>query len=59
VTLEQSFSRARKTLNSSNIEEATLESELLLRHTLNISRVQLYLNLDYELAAVLSPSAWR
>jgi len=49
VTLEQSFSRARKTLNSSNIEEATLESELLLRHTLNISRVQLYLNLDYEL----------
>jgi len=49
VTLEQTLNRARETLNSSNIEDATLESELLLRHTLKISRVQLYLNLDDEL----------
>jgi len=49
VTLKQAFSHAREILIANNIEEATLESELLLRHTLKISRVQLYRDLDYEL----------
>jgi len=49
VTLKQAFSYAREILIANNIEDATLESELLLRHTLKISRVQLYLDLDYEL----------
>ncbi len=49
MTLKQAFNHARKTLIASNIEDASLESELLLRHTLKISRVQLYLNLDDEL----------
>jgi len=49
VTLKQALSHAREILIINNIEDATLESELLLRHTLKISRVQLYLDLDYEL----------
>ena len=49
MTLKQTFNHAREILAANNIEDAALESELLLRHTLNISRVQLYLDPDYEL----------
>ena len=49
MTLKQAFSHARDILTANNIEDAYLEGELLLRHTLKISRVQLYLDLDYEL----------
>ena len=58
MTLKQTFSHARGILNANNIEEAALESELLLRHTLNISRVQLYLNLDYELGSKEEGTFW-
>jgi len=58
VTLKQAFSHAREILIANNIEEATLESELLLRHTLKISRVQLYLDLDYELNSKEEKTFW-
>ncbi len=58
MTLKQTFSHARKILIAGNIEDATLESELLLRHTLKISRVQLYLDLDYELNSKEEKSFW-
>ena len=58
MTLKQTFSHARGILDTNNIEEAALESELLLRHTLNISRVQLYLNLDYELNSKEEETFW-
>ncbi len=58
MTLKQAFSRARETLITNNIEDATLESELLLRHTLKISRVQLYLDLDYELSSKEEEAFW-
>ena len=51
MTLRQALSRARETLIASNIEDASLESELLLGHTLNINRVQLYLDLNHELSS--------
>ncbi len=51
MTLKQAFSHARDILTANNIEDAYLEGELLLRHTLKISRVQLYLDLDYELSS--------
>ncbi len=50
MTLKQTLSRARTILTASNIEDTSLESELLLRHALEISRVQLYLNLDHKLS---------
>jgi release factor glutamine methyltransferase len=50
VTLKQALNRAREMLTTNNIEDAPLESELLLRHALKISRVQLYLDINQELS---------
>ncbi len=49
MTLKQALSHAREILGAKNIEDPSLESELLLRYTLKISRVQLYMELDSEL----------
>jgi len=59
VTLKQALSRAREILSASNIEDAPLECELLLRHTLNISRPQLYLNLNRELSPKQEGTFWK
>ena len=58
MTITQALSRARETLAANNIEDPTLESELLLRHTLKIGRVQLYLELDCELSPDQSKKFW-
>jgi len=58
VTLKQALSRAREMLVANNIEDASLESELLLRHTLNISRIQLYQDLDHELSPKQEQIFW-
>jgi release factor glutamine methyltransferase len=50
LTLKEALRRARDILAENNIEDAPLEGELLLRHTLKISRVQLYIDLEKELA---------
>lgn len=49
MTLKQALRRARDVLTENGVEDASLESELLLRHTLKISRPQLYLDLEKEL----------
>ena len=58
MTLKQALSRAREMLVANNIEDASLESELLLRHTLNISRIQLYQDLDHELSPEQEQTFW-
>lgn len=50
MTLAQALSKASRSLSIGGIENSSLVSELLLRHTLDISRVQLYLNLNQILA---------
>jgi release factor glutamine methyltransferase len=50
MTLSQALERARRTLALKAIEDAPLEAELLLRHTLKINRTQLYLDLEKELS---------
>ena len=50
MTVKQALRHAREILAARNIEDAPLESELLLRHTLKLDRVQLYLALDQELS---------
>ena len=50
MTRKQALSQARQTLAENSIADASLEGELLLRHTLKISRVQLYLDLNRELS---------
>jgi release factor glutamine methyltransferase len=49
LNLKQALRRARDILSQNNVEDAPLEGELLLRHTLNIDRVQLYIDLEKEL----------
>jgi release factor glutamine methyltransferase len=50
LTLKQALRRARDILTQNGVEDAPLEGELLLRHTLKIDRVQLYIDLEKELA---------
>jgi len=59
VTLKQALSQARKILAANNIEDASIESELLLRHTLKINRVQLYLDLSCELSPKQEKIFWQ
>ena len=59
MTLKQALSQARELLAANNIEVAALESELLLRHALKISRVQLYLDLSRELSPKQEETFWR
>lgn len=58
MTLKQALSQAREILAANNIEDASLESELLLRHALKISRVQLYLDLSRELNPKEEKTFW-
>lgn len=50
MTVKQALSHAREILTANNIEDPGMESELLLRHTLELDRVQLYLSLDQKLS---------
>jgi release factor glutamine methyltransferase len=59
VTLKQALNRAGEILAANDIEEAGLEGELLLRHALGLSRVQLYLSLDHELSAKEEEDFWQ
>ena len=59
MTVKQTLSRAREVLISNSIEESSLESELLLRHTLQIDRVQLYQDFDRVLSPEESEEFWR
>ena len=59
MTLRQALSRAKKILTDHNIEDASLECELLLRHALKIDRVQLYQDLNRELIPQQEASFWR
>jgi len=58
VTIKQALARAREALMTDSIEDAPLESELLLRHVLKRDRVQLYLTLDYELSPEQDERFW-
>jgi release factor glutamine methyltransferase len=58
VTIKQALSHARETLAANNVEDFSLESELLLRHALKIDRVQLYLGLDCELSSDQYEKFW-
>jgi release factor glutamine methyltransferase len=50
VKLAAALNRSRAILAQNAIEDAPLEAELLLRHTLKINRTRLYLDLEHELS---------
>ncbi len=49
MTIKEALQRARSSLATNNIDDARLESELLLRHVLNISQIQLYTAINRKL----------
>lgn len=58
MTLKQALAHARKILTTDNIEDASLECELVLRYALRISRVQLYIDLSRELNPEQEDTFW-
>ncbi len=58
MTLKQALNRASGILTAKNIEDAPLECELLLRHALEISRTQLYTELNHELDPKQEETFW-
>ncbi len=50
MTRQQALSQGREIFQANNIEDASLESEILLRHVLKINRAQLYLDLEDALS---------
>ncbi|MBI4267511.1 MAG: peptide chain release factor N(5)-glutamine methyltransferase [Chloroflexi bacterium] len=56
--IQQALRRARQALGAGGIDNPGLESELLMRHTLHVSRVQLYLELERELDSEQHDKFW-
>jgi release factor glutamine methyltransferase len=59
VTLKQALSQARNVLAANKIEDASLKSELLLRHALKVNRVQFYSEFNYELTSEQEAIFWQ
>jgi release factor glutamine methyltransferase len=59
VTLKECLNCGRETLAASDILYPSLESEVLLRQALKLSRVQLYLDFDLELNRGQQETFWR
>jgi release factor glutamine methyltransferase len=59
MTLKQVLNHAREVLTAKDIANAALECELLLRHTLKISRVKLYQDLNRELSSNQETTFWQ
>jgi len=58
MTVIQTLKRGRAVLDSSHIENPSLEAELLLREVLQIDRVRLYLTTDCELTPEQDDRFW-
>jgi len=58
VTRRHALNRAREMLAEANIEDAPLESELLLRHVLQISQVELYQDPEREIKLEQGKKIW-
>jgi len=58
MTIKDALARARNILAHSDIEDAVLESEVLMRHTLKIDRAKLYTDFDVELNPEQEQGFW-
>jgi release factor glutamine methyltransferase len=50
LTLKEALNRATSTLATHHISDASLDTQILLRHVLQITQAQLYLHLDQQLS---------
>jgi release factor glutamine methyltransferase len=58
VTIRQTLSQARQVLAAHHVVDSSLESEVLLRHALSISQVELYSELDRQLSPEEDKKFW-
>jgi release factor glutamine methyltransferase len=59
VNRKQALAWARAVLADGQVDDASLEGEILMRHVLGMSRAQLYMELDRELSSVQEASLAR
>jgi release factor glutamine methyltransferase len=59
MTLKEALTRTRQALLANGTSDVSLEGELLLRHALKISRVQLYQDLERPLDPGQEETLWR
>ena len=59
MTIIKTLSRARDFLAGNNVEDAALESEVLLRHALKIDRARLFADLNIEVSPGKEKTFWR
>lgn len=59
MNLKQALKQSREVLSKANLEDASLEGEILLRHALQIDRAQLYSDLNRELSAPQAEKLWQ
>jgi len=59
VRLKEELLKAENTLTSNHIDDARIEAELLLMHTLGIGRAELYTRLDEALTSLLVEQFWQ
>ncbi len=58
MTIKQALSRAMGMLAANSTEDTLLECELLLMHALEISRVQMYVDINHELSLKQEEAFW-
>lgn len=58
MTIKQALSRAMGMLAANSTEDTLLECELLLMHALEISRVQMYVDINHELSLEQEEAFW-
>lgn len=59
MTLAEALRQAHQRLAAHRIDDASLEAEILLRHTLGKSRNELYLDLNKELSSKAQAAYWK
>ena len=58
MTIKKTLSRARDILVANNVEDAALETEVLLRHTLEVDRAKLLADLNNEVSPEQEKTFW-
>ncbi|MEE8420369.1 MAG: peptide chain release factor N(5)-glutamine methyltransferase [Dehalococcoidales bacterium] len=58
MTRQQALSQGREIFQANNIEDAFLESEILLRHVLELNRAQFYLDIEDALSQEQAEAYW-
>ena len=59
MTVKETLNCARKLLDASHIDDASLEGELLFRQAIGLNRAQLYSTLEHEIDPEQEAAFWQ